>query len=133
VTQPRGVASAASISIGGNVAGSAVVTGSDHRVTVTTGGTPEDVLSRLQEIRAALDSLTGVGGETARRDADAALAAAALPAPDKKKVGTALAGALEAARTTEEFAELAVRLTPTLHEAIGWLGDTWSHLSRLLA
>jgi hypothetical protein len=132
VTKPPGVASVGSISIGGNVAGSAVVTGSGHRVAVTTEGTPGDVVSCLQEIRAALDGLTGVDAEMARSDADAALAEAILPAPDKHAFGSALARALKAASTTEEFAERTVRLAPALHEVIGWLGDTWSHLSQVL-
>ncbi len=121
-----------SISIGGNVKGSALVAGYGHNVTVTTHGAPEAVLMHLQAIRAALDGLTGPGGEAARHDADAALAAAARPSPDKNLIGGALGRALEAARTTEEFAERAVRLAAPLHDAVGWLGDAWSHLAGLL-
>ena len=121
-----------SISIGGNVTGSAVVAGADHHVTVTTHGAPEALLMHLQAIRAALDGLKGSGGEAARRDADAALAAAARPSPDKNLIGGALGRALEAARTTEEFAERAVKLASPLHNAVGWLGDAWSHLTGLL-
>jgi len=130
VTRHRGKSAlgGGSISIGGNVAGSAIVAGSGNHVAVTTHGVPEAVLTQLQAMRAALDGLTGSGGEAARREADAALAAAARPSPDKHLVGAALGRALEAARTTEEFAEGAVKLAPLLHGVVGWLGDSWSHL-----
>jgi hypothetical protein len=129
---------AGGIAVGGNVRGSVLNTGDGNALTVTSSTAAQapsertEVLKALGEIRAALQGLSGPRASTARREADAAVQAASADGSDKEAIGAALESALEVARKTTEFAEIAGRLAPFLHTVTGWLGNEWSHLISLL-
>ena len=61
------------------------------------------MLEALREIRAALEGISGSYSKTAKRNADAAFAAASAEKLDKDEVGGALESALEAAKKSAEF------------------------------
>ena len=122
----------------GSVKGSALSTGHRNTQTVTytrTASAADDraaVLEALREIRAALEGISGSYSKTAKRNADAAFAAASAEKLDKDEVGGALESALEAAKKSAEFIGVAATLGPYVKTAAGWLGDEWSHLIGLL-
>lgn len=135
--RPESPTASGAVHIGGAAVGSALAVGHHNTQTVTftalapSGDKQAEVLAALREIRAAFEDLSGPRAATAKREADAALAAAALP--DKDAVGGALEGAFEAAHKTAEFGAAAVTLAPHLRLVAEWLGGQWTRLADLVS
>jgi hypothetical protein len=126
--------STGSISVGGAVEGSALSTGHENKQEVinSKGPTPE-VLEALREISATLEVLSGPNTKIAKAQAATAIRAATAKKLDKKKVGSALDGALKAAKKSAEFAGVAAKLAPYVKTAAAWIGGEWSQLVDLLS
>ena len=126
------------IDVRGSVTGSALITGGGNQASVTyTSGVPlsddrAEITAALEEIRAALQALSGPRAGTAKREADAAIQQASSHQPDKDAIGGALQSALEAAKTTTEFAGAAAKLAPYVKTVASWLGGEWTTLIGLL-
>ncbi len=123
-----------SVSIGGNVTGSAVQTGDRNVANIqfqpVSLPAPESVdiraeLNALHEAIALLESPD-------RRKIDNAFADASeevnKPKPDKDEVGKALDRALDYAKRAEGFASMAEKLKPHLTKTTAWLGENWHKL-----
>lgn len=138
--RPEPPTAQAAVHVGGDAVGSALAAGDNNTQTVaftapaSPGGDGQaEVLAALRGIRAAFEELSGPRAATAKREADAALAAAAAEAPDKDAVGGALEGALGAALKTAEFGNSVVKLAPHLRTAAQWLGGQWAKLADLVS
>jgi hypothetical protein len=129
-------AAPSAISVGGNVAGSALVTGRNNSVVIANhppeSRDHEAIVAALRELGTAMNALTGPRAGTAQRESLASLEAASVGSPDKDAVGAALEASLKAARNCSEFVEVAGRLTPLVTTVAGWLGEQWRHLASLL-
>jgi hypothetical protein len=122
------------VSIGGNVTGSAILSGDRNVANVqfqpVSLPAPESV-----DIRAELDAMHEILAklETSdRRKIDNAFADAQEEVnklqPDKNEVGKAFLRALDYAKKAEEFACVAEKLKPHLTKATAWLGEDWYKL-----
>jgi hypothetical protein len=112
------------ISVSGNAAGVAVVSGSGNTVTAivhASNAAPPAVLQSLQEIQAALSRLP-----KSKAILQEAVKEAKSDDPDKPSIGAQLKTALDAAKTTLGWAELAVKLAPHIETVVGWLGVSWA-------
>ncbi|MBW4624344.1 MAG: CHAT domain-containing protein [Brasilonema octagenarum HA4186-MV1] len=128
VTQNR------SVSIGGNVTGSAVQTGDRNVANIqfqpVSLPAPESVdiraeLKALQEAIALLESPDRRKIENAFADAEDEVN---KPNPDKNEVGKALDRAFDYAKRAEGFASVVEKLKPHLTKTTAWLGENWHKL-----
>jgi len=127
-----------SISIGGNVVGSAAIPGDSNITTVhyQQAALPSqesvDIHAELNALRDVLITLNT--GD--RRKIDNAIADAEeelkKPQPDKDEVGQALGRALGYAQKAQGFAESMDKLRPHVEKAAGWLGENWYKLLSLV-
>ncbi|TBE08594.1 hypothetical protein [Rhizobium ruizarguesonis] len=126
------------ISIGGAVNRSALLTGNQSKVALTSSESKNlvdvnrEAISALGEIGGALRKLSGPGSVPARQAAEAAASAAADNPTDKNSVGSLLEIALNFAKKTTEFISIGASLAPHLKIVVGWLGDEWGHLLSVL-
>ena len=117
-----------SVSIGGNAAGSAIITGDSstaninfQQVIPTPAGVNIQVeLNALREILAKLETSDRRKIDNAFADAQEELN---KPQPDKDEVGDALNRALKYAQKAEGFADAIAHLQPHLAKTTAWLGD----------
>lgn len=127
-----------SISVGGNVMGSAVIAGDANVTTIhyqqaaLPSQSSVDIHSELHALREVLTLL-----ETSdRRKIDNAIAEAEeelqKPQPDKDEVGKALDRALGYAQKAQGFAESIDKLRPHVERAAAWLGENWYKLLPLV-
>ena len=123
-----------SVSIGGNVTGSAIQTGDRNVANVqfqpVSLPSPESVdirsvLNALQEVLSFLKSSEGRKIDNAFADAFEELN---KPKPDKNEVGKALDRALDYAKKAEAFTMLIEKLKPHITAATAWLGENWYKL-----
>jgi len=122
-----------SVSIGGNVTGSAIVTGDRNVVKVTlpkpASVSIKDELAALRAILAELQT-----SDADRRRIDRALddAEAELEIPeaeqDRDLIGGAMERAIQYAEKVEGFAEKIEKLKPHIKNAAAWLGQNWHKL-----
>ena len=129
-----------SISIGGDVKGSAVINGNGNRVSVRYAkvrlppAETVDIAAQITALKVILSELSIPDKE--RLKMDNALAEAASEAtdaqPNRDEIGTALDRALQYAKQAEGFATTIDRLQPHLQNAVGWLGASWSKLLDLI-
>jgi hypothetical protein len=120
------------ISIGGNVASSALATGHKNTQTVTyTAAAPVEVIEALHLIRTTLEGFSGPSKD-ASVHANTAIKEASAERPDKDTIGGALKRALEVAKGSAEFAGAAVKIAPYVRTVVGWLGGPWNLLIGLL-
>jgi hypothetical protein len=126
-----------SISVGGNVSGSSLVTG-DHNVVATSTRTvvlppPEsvDIAATLTALRDLLTGLDGPQGKRIANALDEAADEAAGPEPDKDEIGKALTRAVDYASKANGFSEQIGKLAPHLASAVAWLGPHWHKLLAL--
>jgi hypothetical protein len=126
--KPAHGAIAQEMNVSGAAAGVAQVAGSGNTVTATGSvslATPAEVMQALVAIQAAL-SLHPV----TKALADAAIQEAKSDQPDKAAIGAQLKTAIDVAKTTLGWAELARKLAPHLETAVAWLGASWAaHIS----
>jgi predicted ribosome quality control (RQC) complex YloA/Tae2 family protein len=117
-----------SVHIGGNVTGSAVVTGDSNKVSIqfqqASLPQPETVdiqaeLAALKSVLAQLEAQDQRKINNALEDAEVELE---KPEPDKSEVGQALDRALKYAEKANGFAEAIDKLRPHVEAAAGWLG-----------
>ncbi|WP_414587916.1 CHAT domain-containing protein [Scytonema sp. PCC 10023] len=123
-----------SVSIGGNVAGSAIQTGDSNIANIqfqpVSLPAPESVdiraeLNALHEAIALLESPDRRKIENAFADAEEEVN---KPKPDKDEVGKALDRALDYAKKAEGFASVVEKLKPHLTKTTAWLGENWHKL-----
>ncbi|GBC62400.1 CHAT domain-containing protein [Desulfonema ishimotonii] len=125
-----------SVSVGGNVTGSAIVTGDSNTVTVNYEKAnvppPEtvDIAAELAALKAALAEIQVTDKD--RRKLDNAIEDAEVEVretePDRDEVGSALERALKYAEKAEGFASQIEKLRPHVERAAGWLGINWHNL-----
>jgi hypothetical protein len=126
------------VSIGGNVTGSAIVTG-DHNVTslqfTQTTLPPAETIDVQAEFAALRQILTGLQAADQKK-IDRALEDAAdeitKPEPDRDEIGQALDRALTYATKAESFAATAGKLQTHITNTVSWLGDNWHKLLALV-
>lgn len=127
-----------SVSIGGSVTGSAIVTGDSNTVSVQFQQAalpqPESVniqaeLNALHELLSQLQSPDKRKIENALDDAKEELK---KPEPNKDEVGQALDRALNYAQKANGFAEALDKLRPHVEKAASWLGEHWYKLLPLV-
>lgn len=123
-----------SVSIGGGVSGSAIVTGDQNTVSVTYTKTTlppaesVDMRSELAELRKALAALQSPDAGKIQRALDDAEEEAAKPEPDKDEIGAALERAIGYAEKADGFAQAVEKLAPHVKNAAAWLGKNWSKI-----
>lgn len=124
------------ISVGGNVTGAALTSGTNNTVAVTYTGADAAERQRVSEalaaIRAELARLPGAKAPVAAALAGTAADAANKEQPDKEQVGNFLDTALKTARESAQFADVAAKLLPHIQTAANWLGGQWANLVGLL-
>ena len=123
-----------SVSVGGSVTGSAIVTGDSNTVSVEYRQTelppPETVdmrseIAAIREILAALQTPDSRKIERAMEDVADELD---KPEPDKDEVGAGLERALKYAQTADELASVTENLGEHVKLAAAWLGQNWYKL-----
>ncbi|MEO5376048.1 MAG: hypothetical protein H7840_17635 [Alphaproteobacteria bacterium] len=133
------MASDRSVSIGGYVTDSVIVTGDNASVAKGTGAassgapTPNaEILEALAALRPLLTSVRSTDDakiDSALRDAEHEMSKSD-PSPDE--VGSALERALKYARTGVAFVEMAGKIVPQVAAAVTWLGEGWVKLSDMV-
>ncbi|BAY48350.1 hypothetical protein NIES4073_35010 [Kalymmatonema gypsitolerans NIES-4073] len=127
-----------SVSIGGTVTGSAVITGDSNTANINfqqvSLPTPASVnieieINALREILGKLESSDRRKIDNAFEDAQEELN---KPQPDKNEVGKALERAFDYAKKAEGFACTIAKLQPHLTKTTAWLGDNWHKLLSLV-
>nr|WP_033365768.1 CHAT domain-containing protein [Mastigocladopsis repens] len=127
-----------SVSIGGNVTGSAIQTGDRNVANIhfqpVSLPAPESVdiraeLNALHEALAKLESPDRRKIENAFADAQEEVN---KPKPDKDEVGKALDRALDYAKKAEGFASVVEKLKPHLIKTTAWLGENWHKLLNIV-
>lgn len=123
-----------SVTVGGSVIGSNVVTGDKSSATVSykriTLPPPHTVniqqeLAKLRESLGALKTDDALKIGNALSDAESELK---KPKPDKSEVGGAVERALKYAKEAIGFGELAEKLKPSIVNVAAWLGANWHSL-----
>lgn len=133
--QPEPSPQSRSVSVGGNITGSAIVTGDSNTVSVqfqpASLPAPENVdiqaeLTALKDILSSLNDPVATG--VAQKLADEAQ----KPQPDKSVIGTTLETGLTYAQNLQGFAEAIDKLRPHVEKAAAWLGENWYKLLPLV-
>ena len=126
------------VAIGGNVTGSAIVTG-DHNVTTVryrkVSLPPAEGVDIRAELATLRDLLGGLHSENRQKIANAlaeAAADAAQPQADRDEIGGALERALRYAGKAADFGEKAEKIAPHARNAVAWLGENWRKLLPLV-
>lgn len=127
-----------SISIGGNVNGSSIVTGDSN--FVSTGdisiSLPDpgsfDIVEELDSIRNLIISSQKETNEEIIQKLDDAKAEARRRLPDKQRVGDSVKSVLNYASGMAGVGYFAERLAPHLRNVVSWLGTSWHDLLQIL-
>ncbi len=125
---------ARSVSVGGNVSGSVVVTGDRNvvtaKITQVTLPAPEtvDMAAEVQALREVLTALETPDARKIRNAFEDVGDELAKPKPDKDDVGQALQRALGYAEKAAGFADKIEALAPRVVNAVSWLGKNWHKL-----
>ena len=123
-----------SVSIGGSVTGSAIVTGDGNTVSVqfqpAALSQPESVniQAELNALHALLSQLQSPDKRKIDNALDDAKEELKKPNPDKDEVGQALDRAMTYAQKANGFAEAIDKLRPHVEKAASWLGEHWYKL-----
>jgi hypothetical protein len=125
------------INIGGNVEGSAILSGNSNSQTVTYSKTlsPDHYIAidALAEIAKAIASFSGPFAANAALNAEVALKEARNQKTDKAKIGSALCSALETAKKSADFVGSMAKIGPLVRQVATWLGEDWGeHLKDFL-
>lgn len=118
-----------SVSIGGNVVGSAVVTGDgnvttvDYRKATLPPAASVDIGAELATLRALLEELTTESRDKIANALSEAAADAAKPQPDRGEIAGALERALRHAGKAADFADKLGKIAPHVARAAAWLGE----------
>lgn len=126
-----------SISVGGSVTGSTMITGDGNISSVqyssVSSATPDvDIRGELKAMRQILAKLSSSDSrkiDNAFADADEELD---KPQPDKAEVGKALERAIDYASKALGFASVIEKLKPHLTKTVAWLGSDWHKLLRIV-
>lgn len=127
-----------SVSIGGNVTGSAIVTGDSNTVSVhyQQANLPlpnsVDMGAELQALRKALATLQTPDRRKIDNALDEAEEEANKPQPDKDEIGKAMERALSYAQKAEGFSGALETIAPRVEKATAWLGENWYKLLPLV-
>lgn len=120
-----------SVSIGGNMTGSNVITGDSNTASVQFHQValppPESVdiqseMAALREMLAQLETPDRRKIDNALADVDEELK---KPEPDKAEVGQALERAFNYAQKAEGFSAAIEKLQPRVSKVVSWLGENW--------
>jgi hypothetical protein len=126
------------VAIGGNVTGSAIVTGDGNVTDVhyrKVGLSPAESVDIRAELAALRELLGGLSTNDRQKIANALSEAdsdAAKPQPDKDEIGGALERALRCAGKAAGFAEKVGEIAPHVGNAVAWLGEHWRKLLPLV-
>jgi hypothetical protein len=127
-----------SVSIGGSVTGSAIVTGDSNTVSVQfqQAALPQresvDIQAELNALHALLTQLQSPDQRKIENALDDAKEELKKPEPNKDEVGQALDRALNYAQKTNGFAEAIDKLRPHVEKSAAWLGEHWYKLLPLV-
>jgi hypothetical protein len=127
-----------SVSFGGSVTGSAIVTGDNNTTSLQFTQTtlpPAETIDIRAELAAVRDLLRQLRSETSKkidRAMEDALDEIKKPEPDRDEVGDALHRALKYAKQAEGFADTTSNLKQHVTNAVSWLGDDWRKLLSLV-
>lgn len=119
------------ISVGGNMIGSAAVTGDSNTVSVQYQQAalppPESVNigAELKALREALATLQTPDRRKIDNALDEAEDELKKPQPDKDEVGKAVDRALDYAKKADGFTEAIEKIKPRVEKAAAWLGENW--------
>lgn len=128
-----------SVSIGGSVTGSAIVTGDSNTVSVQfqTAALPQpenvNISAELDALYELLSQLQSPDQRKIDNALDDAKEELKKPEPDKNEVGQALDRALSYAQKANGFAEAIDKLRPHVEKAAAWLGEHWYKLLPLVS
>ncbi|ASC72988.1 hypothetical protein XM38_039490 [Halomicronema hongdechloris C2206] len=112
-----------SVQVGGDITGSAVVTGDHNTVQVQPASLPSPETVDIQaELKALQTLLAGFDDPVATGVAQKLAQEAAKPEPDKSAIATTLETGLTYAQSLAGFAEAIDKLRPHVEAAAGWLG-----------
>jgi hypothetical protein len=126
-----------SINVGRDVIGSVVVTGNHvsidatieaHTKTTLPPAETVNISDELRQIRSILEQLQGENAAKIGRALDDATEEAEKSKPDNDELGGALSRALDYAKATSGFVDVASKLAPHVKNAVGWLGANWHKL-----
>ena len=124
--------------IGGNMIGSAAITGDGNVTTVNYRKVtlpPADSIDIRAELAALKDLLVGLNTEDRQKIANALAEAesdAAKPQPVMIVIGGALQRALGYAGKAADYGDKAGKIATHVQNAVGWLGDHWHKLLPLV-
>jgi len=134
MSQPQPLNSNLSVSVGGNVTGSAIQTG-DHNIASiqfqpAALSQPEtvDMSAILEELQTILMQLDAPDPRKIANAVEDAKEELKKPQPDKDEVGQALDRAITYAQKANGFAEAIAKLRPHVEKAASWLGENWYKL-----
>ncbi len=127
-----------SISVGGSVTGSAIITGDRNTTSVqysqvSSATSDVDIRGELKVINQILAKLSSSDSrkiDNAFADAEEELD---KPEPDKAEVGKALERAIDYASKALGFASVIENLKPHLTKTVAWLGSDWHKLLRFVS
>lgn len=118
---------ARSISVGGSVSDSVIVTGDDNVVTWSRTELPQavavDIQAELTALKVALASIAGTDRALIEAAVAEAQHLAKKPEPPKDKVAAALERAVAYAGGAEKVAASGEKIRPALKAIGGWLGE----------
>jgi hypothetical protein len=126
------------ISIGGNVHGSAIVTGNNNKTAVRYTETQKpdpssvDLASELAAIREILAGLKAPDQRKIDRALEDVTEEAQKAEPDPDEVGDALQRALKYAQHAGTFSQIVGKLEPHVLVVSAWLGSNWDKLLTML-
>ena len=123
-----------SVSIGGAVTDSTIVTGDNNAVTKISLPIPEtvDIRAELEALRLILKRLETDRASDIEKVLHAAQIEVAKPQPDRNKVGEYIEQALTYASGAAGFGYLVEKLIPPVRSAAAWLGANWYDILRFV-
>ena len=120
-----------SVSVGGNVTGSAIVAGDSNTVSMqyqqATLPPPDsvDMAAELKSLRESLATLQTPDRRKINNALDEAEDELKKPQPDKNEVGKAIDRALDYAKKADGFTDAIEKIKPRVEKAAAWLGENW--------
>ncbi len=126
------------ISIGGSVTGSAITSGDNNAVSVTSQQASiaepasVNIEAEIEALRAVLATLSSPDRRKIDNALDEIEDELKKPEPDKDEVGKALDRAMTYAQKANGFAEAIEKLRPHVEKTASWLGKNWYKLLSLV-
>jgi hypothetical protein len=126
------------VRVGGNVIGSAIVTGDRNltevqlRKVALPAAESVDIQAELQALDGLLRSLNTDNRQKITNALAEAMADAAKPQLDKDEIGRALSRALDYASKAVDFGDKTGKIASHVQSVVAWLGSNWHKLLPLV-